>query len=118
MAAHPWKVLTGAGVEVDLASIRGGTPLYVGGRGTMWDFPNDPDVSRVGRTIYEAGGIVAAVCHGPSTLVNLRLSDGSHLINDKAVAGYTNGEEEPDLGCPGVVPVRYPVTSGSPPVEC
>ncbi|PWU46109.1 type 1 glutamine amidotransferase domain-containing protein [Micromonospora globispora] len=67
--------------------------LFAGGHGTMWDFPDDPDLARLARSIYERGGVVAAVCHGPSALVNLRLSDGSHLIAGKRVAGFTNDEE-------------------------
>lgn len=67
--------------------------LFAGGHGTMWDFPDDPDLARIARSIYERGGVVAAVCHGPSALVNLRLSDGSHLVAGKRVAGFTNDEE-------------------------
>ena len=68
--------------------------LYVGGHGTMWDFPDDEDLAGVARGIYETGGVVAAVCHGPAGLVNLKLSDGSYLLDGKDVAGFTNAEEE------------------------
>ncbi|WP_327584644.1 type 1 glutamine amidotransferase domain-containing protein [Nonomuraea sp. NBC_00507] len=68
--------------------------LYAGGHGTMWDFPGDPGVIRVGRAVYEQGGVVAAVCHGPAALVNLTLSDGSYLVAGKRVAAFTNEEEE------------------------
>lgn len=68
--------------------------FFVGGHGTMWDFPNSPDVDRVGRTVYEAGGVVAAVCHGPAALVNIALSDGAPLVRGKRVASFTNSEEE------------------------
>jgi len=80
-----------------IAKVDGGdydVVLYAGGHGTMWDFPDDPDVARVGRQAYEAGGVVAAVCHGPAALVNLQLSDGSHLVDGKQVAAFTNGEEK------------------------
>ncbi|MER6944648.1 type 1 glutamine amidotransferase domain-containing protein [Nonomuraea sp. NPDC000554] len=77
--------------------------LYAGGHGTMWDFPDDPDVRRLGREIYERGGVVAAVCHGPSALVNLTLSDGSHLVAGKRVAAFTNAEEKA-AGLTEVVP--------------
>ncbi|MGN9838225.1 type 1 glutamine amidotransferase domain-containing protein [Nonomuraea sp. H19] len=68
--------------------------FYAGGHGTMWDFPDDPDVIRIGREVYERGGVVAAVCHGPSALVNLSLSDGTYLVEGKRVAAFTNAEEE------------------------
>ena len=59
----------------------------------MWDFPDDPDLARIARSVYERGGVVAAVCHGPAALVNLTLTDGSRLIAGKRVAGFTNSEE-------------------------
>jgi putative intracellular protease/amidase len=77
--------------------------FYAGGHGTMWDFPADPDVARVGREVYERGGVVAAVCHGPAALVNLTLSDGTYLVAGKRVAGFTNDEEEA-AGAADVVP--------------
>jgi putative intracellular protease/amidase len=66
----------------------------VGGHGTMWDFPQDPDLARLGRDIYEAGGVVGAVCHGPSALINLTLSDGTYLVEGKEVSAFTNAEED------------------------
>lgn len=77
--------------------------LFVGGHGTMWDFPGNPAVARVAAGIYEAGGVVAAVCHGPSALVDVRLSDGSHLVAGRDVAAFTNEEEEA-VGLTHVVP--------------
>jgi len=77
--------------------------LFVGGHGTMWDFPGNPSVARVAAGIFEAGGVVAAVCHGPSALVDVRLSDGSYLVAGKEVATFTNEEEEA-VGLSAVVP--------------
>lgn len=68
--------------------------FYAGGHGTMWDFPDDPDVARLGREVYERGGVVAAVCHGPAALVNLTLSDGAHLVAGRRVAAFTDTEEK------------------------
>ena len=59
----------------------------------MWDFPDNPDLARIAASIYERGGVVSAVCHGPAALVNLKLSDGSYLVAGKRVAGFTNDEE-------------------------
>lgn len=68
--------------------------FYVGGHGTMWDFPDNADLARLGRDIYEAGGVVAAVCHGPAALLGLTLSDGTYLVDGKEVSAFTNAEEE------------------------
>jgi aryl-alcohol dehydrogenase-like predicted oxidoreductase/putative intracellular protease/amidase len=77
--------------------------FYAGGHGTMWDFPLDPDIARLGRQVYEAGGVVAAVCHGPAALVNLTLADGSHLIAGKELTAFTNSEEAA-VGAAAAVP--------------
>src|SRR5690606_37250034 len=77
--------------------------FFVGGHGTMWDFPGNPAVARVAAGIYEAGGVVAAVCHGPSALVDVRLSDGSYIVAGKEVSAFTNEEEEA-VGLDKVVP--------------
>lgn len=68
--------------------------FFAGGHGVMWDFPDSPAVDKVTREIYENGGIVSAVCHGPAALVNVKLSDGKYLVDGKNVTGFTNGEEE------------------------
>jgi len=66
---------------------------YVGGHGTMWDFPENTEIQNISREIYENGGVVSAVCHGPAGLVNLKLSNGDYLVNGKRVNSFTNEEE-------------------------
>jgi putative intracellular protease/amidase len=77
--------------------------FFAGGHGTMWDFAEADGLAQLAASIYERGGVVAAVCHGPSALVNLRLSDGSYLIDGKRVAAFTN-DEEAAVGLTDVVP--------------
>jgi putative intracellular protease/amidase len=43
--------------------------------------------------VYERGGVVAAVCHGPAALVNVRLSNGEYLVAGKEVSAFTDEEE-------------------------
>jgi uncharacterized protein (TIGR02246 family) len=83
--------------------------LFAGGHGTMWDFPDSAGLAGLGRHIYERGGVVAAVCHGPAALVNLTLSDGIHLVDGRRVAAFTN-EEEAAAGLDGVVPFSLQTT--------
>lgn len=66
---------------------------YAGGHGTMWDFPNNEELSTLAQKIYENNGIVGAVCHGPSGLLNIQLSNGEYLVAGKEVSGFTNQEE-------------------------
>jgi putative intracellular protease/amidase len=68
--------------------------FYAGGHGTMWDFPNNTRLAELASSIYKKGGVVAAVCHGPAALVNVRLSNGEFLVKGKKVAAFTNAEEE------------------------
>ena len=77
--------------EVDPA--RYSAVFFAGGHGTMWDFADSAAVQRVIRAIYEAGGIVSAVCHGPAALVNATLADGRHLVAGKRLAAFTDDEE-------------------------
>ncbi len=65
----------------------------VGGKGAMFDLPRDQALSKLIRDVYEQGGIVGAVCHGPAALVNVNLSNGQSLLKDKNVTGFTNEEE-------------------------
>jgi putative intracellular protease/amidase len=68
--------------------------FFAGGHGTMWDFPDNTELALIARAVYEQGGVVAALCHGPAALVNLTLSDGTPLVAGKDVAAFTNAEED------------------------
>ena len=68
--------------------------LFVGGFGTMWDFPDDADVQRIAREVFENGGITSAVCHGPCALANAKLSSGEYMIAGQDFAAFTNAEED------------------------
>lgn len=66
----------------------------VGGFGVMYDMYKNAELGRVGKEVYENGGIMAAVCHGPIALANIFLSDGTALVKDKTVTGFSNAEED------------------------
>jgi len=78
--------------EIDPSSYE--AVFYAGGHGTMFDLPNNRNLQNITTEIYEAGGVVAAVCHGPVGLVNVKLTDGSYLVSGKTVSAFTNEEEE------------------------
>lgn len=67
---------------------------FAGGHGTMWDFPDNAEIERVTAKIYENGGIVSAVCHGPSALTSIKLSNGKYLIDGKSINSFTDAEEK------------------------
>lgn len=68
--------------------------FYAGGHGAMWDLPSNTKIADIATKIYEQNGIVAAVCHGPAALLNIKLSSGKYLIDGKKVNGFSNEEEE------------------------
>jgi putative intracellular protease/amidase len=80
-----------ASSEIDPAGYAG--IFFAGGHGAMWDFPDARAFSAAACAIYEAGGVVGAVCHGPAGLVNVRLSNGGYLLAGKTVSAFTNDEE-------------------------
>jgi len=68
--------------------------FVIGGKGAMFDLPKDKSLQRLIASVYQGKGAVGAVCHGPAALVNVKLSDGSYLVADKAVNAFTNEEEK------------------------
>ena len=65
----------------------------VGGKGTLFDFPDNAGLQRIVRDVHQSGGVIGAVCHGPAGLLNVRLADGRLLIDGRRVTGFTNAEE-------------------------
>ena len=76
---------------------------FVGGHGVTWDLANDSTSETIVRTIYENGGVVGAVCHGPAALVNVKLSSGRYLVTGKQLTSFTD-QEEREIKLEGVVP--------------
>ncbi|KGJ97387.1 type 1 glutamine amidotransferase domain-containing protein [Colwellia psychrerythraea] len=68
--------------------------FIVGGKGAMFDLPKDKALKTLIADIYQQQGTVAAVCHGPAALVDVKLNDGSYLVANKAINGFTNTEEQ------------------------
>lgn len=67
---------------------------YAGGHGVVWDFPNNTELQEIARSIYDNNGFVTSVCHGAVGLLNIKLSDGTLLIKNKRVTGFSNDEEK------------------------
>lgn len=79
------------------------TIFYAGGHGAMWDLADNKELADIASTIYENGGIVAGVCHGPAGLVNIKLNNGKYLVDGKKINAFTN-EEEAAVKLTDVVP--------------
>lgn len=79
------------------------TIFYAGGHGAMWDLADNKELADIASTVYENGGIVAGVCHGPAGLVNIKLNNGKYLVDGKKINAFTN-EEESAVKLTDVVP--------------
>jgi putative intracellular protease/amidase len=77
--------------EVDLA---GYDAIFVaGGQSPMVTMIDDADLHAFVARAYEAGKVVAIVCHGTCILLKTRLSNGDLLVKGKTWTGFANSEE-------------------------
>ncbi|MGU8077142.1 type 1 glutamine amidotransferase domain-containing protein [Burkholderia pyrrocinia] len=82
--------------------------FLAGGHGTLWDFTDNPDLSRVGSEMFRQGKIVAAVCHGPAGLLGMTDRAGKPLLQGRRATGFTN-EEEHGNPLESVIPYRLEI---------
>ena len=68
--------------------------MVAGGQSPMFTFRDNEDLKGAVREFYEAEKPTAVYCHGTAALADLRLSDGSYLVDGKTVTGFANVEEE------------------------
>ncbi|WP_239706393.1 MULTISPECIES: type 1 glutamine amidotransferase domain-containing protein [unclassified Mammaliicoccus] len=132
-AAIPYKVFIKNGIEVDIASVSGGSvPIdpnstqndetkeyhdvleklqqtygikdivfenydgifLPGGHGTVFDFPNNPDLENMLAYYKEKNKVIGSVCHGPSAFIGAKLPSGDYLVNAVKLTSFTDSEEQ------------------------
>lgn len=64
-----------------------------GGLAPMVDMPENELLKKVIKETYERNAVVGAVCHGPVSLLNVKLSNGTYLVNGKNITSFTDEEE-------------------------
>jgi putative intracellular protease/amidase len=78
--------------EVDVS---GYDAIFVpGGLAPMVDMAEAPLLKKIIAQAYERNAVVGAVCHGPASLLNVKLTDGSYLVKGKNIASFTTEEED------------------------
>jgi len=65
-----------------------------GGHGAMFDLAEDSVVKTTLAKFADAGKVVSAVCHGPASLVGVKLKNGKYLVEGKKLTSFTNSEED------------------------
>jgi len=68
--------------------------VIAGGQGPMFTFDKAFNLHKKVVEFYEAGKIVAALCHGVAILRYAVLSNGEPLVKGKTVTGFANIEED------------------------
>ena len=66
---------------------------FAGGKGTMFDFPENKHIQSIVREYYESEKVVGAVCHGPAALIHVTLTNGKSILANRTISSFTNEEE-------------------------
>lgn len=88
-----WQAMQSTKRLADLRADDFAAVFLAGGHGTMWDFPDSPDLARIVAATLERDRPLGAVCHGPAGLLGARKTDGTAWIAGRRVNGFTNAEE-------------------------
>jgi putative intracellular protease/amidase len=67
--------------------------VVCGGQGPMYQFREHPDLQAAIAHFYTAEKPTAAMCHGVSALIDVKLN-GSYLIAGKTITGFADEEED------------------------
>jgi putative intracellular protease/amidase len=68
--------------------------MVAGGQAPMFSFRDNEHVHNALRRFYESEKPTCIYWHGTAALVDLKLSDGSYLVEGKTVTGFANVEED------------------------
>ena len=68
--------------------------IYIpGGHGAMYDLPYSKEAINAIEYFANANKIVASICHGPASLININLADGTPFVKGKTLTSFTNDKE-------------------------
>jgi putative intracellular protease/amidase len=68
--------------------------VVCGGLAPMFQFREHEELKQAIAAFYESEKPTAVLCHGVSALIDVRLSDGSYLVEGRTVTGFANVEED------------------------
>src|SRR5262249_1630650 len=68
--------------------------MIAGGLAPMFSFRGSEPLHAAIRHFYESERPTCVYCHGTAALVDLKLYDGSYLVEGRTVTGFSNAEED------------------------
>lgn len=68
--------------------------LVLGGKGAMFDLAEHQPLQQLLQDMLQQNKPVAAVCHGPAALLQVRDAKGNPVLQGRKVAGFSNTEEQ------------------------
>jgi len=89
-----WEAMQKAVKLADVNTTSYDAIFVPGGLAPMVDMPENELLKKVIKETYERNAVVGAVCHGPVSLLNVKLSDGSYLVSGKNITSFTDEEEK------------------------
>ncbi len=92
-----WQKAIGAlknTVKLELVDAAQYDAVYIpGGHGTMFDLPNSEALKKTLERFVTDEKLIASVCHGPASLININTPKGEPFVKGKKVTSFTNKEE-------------------------
>lgn len=88
------QALENASKLIDVNTDKYAAVYMPGGHGAMFDLAEDKVVKETLAKFADAGKVVSAVCHGPASLVGVKLKNGKYLVEGKKLTSFTNKEED------------------------
>ena len=93
LTGNGWAAMQKA-IKLEDAGVNAYDAIFIpGGLAPMVDMPENTVLKAVIKEAYERNDVIGAVCHGPVSLLNVKLSDGSYLLEGKNITSFTNEEE-------------------------
>ena len=94
--SHPMHAILESGLKQakDVQAADYDAVFFSAGHGALYDYPTAKHAAAVAVQMYEAGKIVAAVCHGPAIFAATLNAQGDSIAKGKRITGFTRKGEQ------------------------
>lgn len=95
--SHPMHAILAAGGGLkagkELRAADYDAVFFSAGHGALYDYPTAVHVGGIAVQLYEAGKVVAAVCHGPCIFAATLTASGDSIAKGRRITGFTHKGE-------------------------